>query len=160
MKRGWGLGLQGSLKSTSCPQHAPCLHESPSPTVMLTGAVALAATLCNSLSDWWPLRLLAQTCAHAAVRSALRAAYVRLRGSGIIAVAAQRSLASSLLELPLDTVICVAGEPAVHEVLQDQRWDAPAASRLPARSAERCRCRAVGAVRGFFIDIRGTKNGR
>ena len=66
--------------------------------------------------------------AHAAVRSALRAAYVS-RWSGIIAVAAQRALASSLLELPLDTVASAAGEPAVHEVLQDERW-----LRLPAAS--------------------------
>ena len=41
--------------------------------------------------------------AHAAIHSALRAAYVS-RWSSIIAVAAQRALASSLLELPLDTV--------------------------------------------------------
>ena len=49
------------------------------------------------------LRLLARAraaLAHAAVRSALRAAYVS-RWSSIIAVAAQRALASSLLELPL-----------------------------------------------------------
>ena len=83
------------------------------------------------------LRLLARARAaraHAAVRSALRAAYVS-RWSSIIAVAAQRALASSLLELPLDTVASAAGEPAVHEVLQDERWlYAPAFSRLPARA--------------------------
>ena len=83
------------------------------------------------------LRLLAQAraaSAHAAVRSALRAAYVT-RWSGIIAVAAQWAFASSLLELPLDTVASAAGAPAVHEVLQDARWlDAPASSRLPART--------------------------
>eukprot|EP00439_Symbiodinium_sp_Y106_P045892 s2596_g5.t2 len=83
------------------------------------------------------LRLLAQAraaSAHAAVRSALRAAYVT-RWSGIIAVAAQRALASSLLEFPLDTVAFAARAPAVHEVLQDVRWlDAPASSRLPART--------------------------
>ena len=83
------------------------------------------------------VRLLAQAraaSAHAAVRSALRAAYVS-RWSGIIAVAAQRALASSLLELPLDTVASAAGEPAVHEVPQDERWlDAPASSRLAART--------------------------
>ena len=83
------------------------------------------------------LRLLARARAaraHAAVRSALRAAYVS-RWSSIIAVAAQRALASSLLELPLDTVASAAGEPAVHEVLQDERWlYAPASSRLPARA--------------------------
>ena len=83
------------------------------------------------------LRLLARARAaraHAAVRSALRAAYVS-RWSSIIAVAAQRALASSLLELPLDTVASAAGEPAVHEVLQDERWlYALASSRLPARA--------------------------
>ena len=42
---------------------------------------------------------------------------------------------SSLLELPLETVASAAGAPAVHEVLQDARWlDAPASSRLPART--------------------------
>ena len=51
------------------------------------------------------------------------------RWSSIIAVAAQRALASSLLELPLDTVAIAAGEPAVHEVRQDERWfHAPASS--------------------------------
>ena len=90
--------------------------------------------------DWWPLgpgthdAQARAASAHAAVRSALRAAYVT-RWSGIIAVAAQRALASSLLELPLDTVASAAGAPAVHEVLQDARWlDAPASSRLPART--------------------------
>ena len=53
--------------------------------------------------------------------SALRAAYVS-RWSSIIAVAAHRAFAGSLLELPLDTVASAAGEPAVHEVLQDERW--------------------------------------
>ena len=81
------------------------------------------------------LRLLAHAraaSAHAAVRSALRAAYVS-RWSGVIAVAAQRALASSLLELPLEAVGAAAGEPAVHEVLQDARWlHTPAPSRLPA----------------------------
>ena len=71
--------------------------------------------------------------AHAAVRSALHAAYVS-RWSSIIAVAAQRALAGSLLELPLDTVASAAGELAVHEVLQDERWlHAPAPNRLPQR---------------------------
>ncbi|CAE7765043.1 NSF [Symbiodinium sp. KB8] len=83
------------------------------------------------------LQLLAQARAastHAAVRSALRAAYVS-RWSGIIAVAAQRALASSLPELPLEAVAAAASEPAVHEVLQDARWlDTPALSRLPART--------------------------
>ena len=66
--------------------------------------------------------------------SALRAAYVS-RWSSIIAVAAQRALASFLLELLLDTVASAAGDPDVHEVLQDERWfHAPASSRLPARA--------------------------
>ena len=77
------------------------------------------------------LRLLAQAhaaSAHAAVRPALRAAYVS-RWSGIFTVAAQRALASFLLELPLEAVAAAARAPAVHEVLQDARW----LSRLPAR---------------------------
>ena len=68
------------------------------------------------------LRRLAQAraaSAHAA-RSALRAAYVS-RWRGIIAVAVQRALASSLQELALEAVAAAAGEPAVHEVLQDAR---------------------------------------
>ena len=92
-------------------------------------------------SRWGPeptafLRLLAQAraaSAHAVVRPALRAAYVS-RWSGIITVAAQRALASALLELPLEAVAAAAREPAVHEVPQDARWlDTPAPSRLPAR---------------------------
>ena len=83
------------------------------------------------------LRLLEQAraaSAHAAVRSALRAAYVS-RWSGIIAVAAQRARASSLLELPLEAVGAASGEPAAHEILQDARWlDTSAPSRLPART--------------------------
>ncbi|CAE7883168.1 unnamed protein product, partial [Symbiodinium sp. KB8] len=83
------------------------------------------------------LRLLARARAaraHAAVRSALRAADVS-RWSSIIAVAVQRALASSLLELPFDTVAFAAGEPAVYEALQDERWlHAPASSRPPARA--------------------------
>ena len=59
----------------------------------------------------------------------------RSRGAALLAVAAQRSFASSLLELPL------AGEangddsePELHEQLADGRWERPvAASRLPAR---------------------------
>ena len=64
----------------------------------------------------------------------MRAACVS-RWSSIIAVAAQRALAGFLLELRLDTVASAAGEPAVHEVLQDERWlHAPAPSRLPQRT--------------------------
>ena len=58
-----------------------------------------------------------------------------LRWSSIIAVAAQRAFASLLLELPLNTVASAAGEPAVHDVLQDDHWlHAAASSRLPARA--------------------------
>ena len=40
-----------------------------------------------------------------------------------------------LLELPLEAVAAAAGEPAVHEVLQDARWlDTPAPSRFPMRA--------------------------
>ena len=73
------------------------------------------------------LRLLAQARA--------ASAHAAVRWSGVIAVAAQRALASSLLELPLEAVGAAAGEPAVHEVLQDARWlDTAAPSRLPART--------------------------
>ena len=72
--------------------------------------------------------------AHVAVCPALRAAYAS-RWSGIIAMATQRALASSLLEFLLDAVASAAGESAVHEVLQDERWlHAPAPGRLPART--------------------------
>jgi len=83
------------------------------------------------------LRLLSRARAgraRAAVRSSLRAAYVS-RWSGLIAVAAQRALAGCLFELPFDTVASAAGELAVHEVLQDERWlHAPTPSRLPERT--------------------------
>ena len=108
------------------------------------GHSAFAARPCVRLEvggRWGPepttfLRLLARARAeraHAAVRSALRAAYV-YRWSSIIAVAAHRALAGSLLELLLDTVASAAGEPAVHEVLQEERWlHAPAPNRFPQR---------------------------
>ena len=65
------------------------------------------------------LRLLARAraaCAHAAVRSASVS-----RWGSIIVVASQKALASSLLEVLLDTAAPAAGEPAMHEVLQDER---------------------------------------
>ena len=59
----------------------------------------------------------------------------RSRWSSIIAVAAERALAGSLLELPLDTVGSAAGGPAVPGVLQNERWlHAPAPSRLLQRT--------------------------
>ena len=83
------------------------------------------------------LRLLARHRAAtvpAHLRPAARAAWIS-RWTALLAVAAQRSFASSLLELPL------AGEangddsePELHELLADGRWERiVAASRLPAR---------------------------
>ena len=68
------------------------------------------------------------------LRPAAQSAWVS-RWAALLAVAAQRAYASSLLELPL------AGEgngecpaPAPHELLADNRWEHPVlASRLPPR---------------------------
>ena len=77
-------------------------------------------------ANW--LRLLAGQRAsdvQAAMRAAARAAWVA-RWSGLLAVAAQRAVAASLLELPLAGECNVAGEaPELHEVLADVRWQLP-----------------------------------
>ena len=59
-------------------------------------------------------------------------AYVR-RWTALLAVAAQRALAASLLQLPLFGETCVDGaEPPVSDLLADARWESgPAPSRLP-----------------------------
>eukprot|EP00439_Symbiodinium_sp_Y106_P065954 s1280_g10.t1 len=64
-----------------------------------------------------------------------RAAWV-LSWSGFISVAAQRALAATFLELPLQSELGAAGPPpALHELLADARWQqAPEPSRLPARA--------------------------
>ena len=84
------------------------------------------------------VRLLARARAAgapAAVRNAAQAAWV-LRWSGLISVAAQRALAATFLELPLQSELAAAGPPpALHELLADARWQqAPEPSRLPARA--------------------------
>ena len=48
------------------------------------------------------------------------------RWSGLLAVAAQRAIAASLLELPLAGECNLAGDaPELHEVLADVRWQLP-----------------------------------
>jgi len=82
------------------------------------------------------LRLLARARAaraHSAVRTALQAAYVS-RWSCIIAVVAQPALASSLLELPFDTVASAAGEPAVHVWENKNRGGGPPYLETPRSS--------------------------
>ena len=66
------------------------------------------------------------------VRSAANAAFFH-RWTGILAVAAQRALAATLLELPVDDAGGVDGdEPVLEEVLGDARlMEAPLPSRLP-----------------------------
>ena len=81
------------------------------------------------------LRLLAKARCRAvpeAMRLAARHAYMA-RWSAIIACAAQKSFAASLLRLPLAGCANVDGEPpALGEVLDDGRWTVgPAVSRLP-----------------------------
>ena len=59
------------------------------------------------------------------MRAAARAAWVA-RWSGLLAVAAQRAVAASLLELPLAGECNVAGKaPELHEVLTDVQWQPP-----------------------------------
>ena len=82
------------------------------------------------------LRLLAQHRAAsvaAPLRAAARAGWVQ-RWSGMLAVAAMRAYAASLLELPPAGEACVAGEaPELHEILADVRGSLPpTSSRLPA----------------------------
>ena len=59
------------------------------------------------------------------LRAAARAAWVA-RWSGLLALAAQRAIAASLLELPLAGECNLAGDaPELHEVLADVRWQLP-----------------------------------
>ena len=80
------------------------------------------------------VRLLAKAKARTVpqlVRSAARAAYFH-RWTGILAVAAQRAFAATLLELPVDDAEGVDGDvPVLEEVLGDARLlEAPLPSRL------------------------------
>ena len=71
------------------------------------------------------LRLLARHRA-AAVPRLLRPSAITAwvaRWSGLLAVAAQRALAASLLELPPTAELGEGPEPELHEVLADARWD-------------------------------------
>ena len=82
------------------------------------------------------LRLLARAKARSvpiSLRSAARQAFTQ-RWAGMLAVAAQRALAASLLELPPEGVPGVDHPaPELSEVLDDCRWEfAPIVSRLPA----------------------------
>ena len=82
------------------------------------------------------LRLLAQHPAAsvaAPLRAAAGAGWVQ-RWSGMLAVAAMRAYAASLLELPPAGEACVASEaPELHEILADVRGSLPpTSSRLPA----------------------------
>ena len=65
------------------------------------------------------------------LRASVRAAYAH-RWSGILAVAAQRALAATLLEFPVDDTEGIDGEPPVLEdVLADARtFELPEPSRL------------------------------
>ena len=84
------------------------------------------------------VRLLARAraaSAPATVRNSAQAAWV-LCWSGLISVAAQRALATTFLELPLQSELGAAGPPpALHELFADARWqEAPEPCRLPARA--------------------------
>ena len=91
------------------------------------------------------LRVLARARASAtpALRPGAQAAWV-LRWSGLVAVAAQRALATTFLELPLRTEPGAAGPaPALHELLADARWSSGlsrAASRAARSGRVGCRC--------------------
>ena len=71
------------------------------------------------------LRLLARHRA-AAVPRQLRPSAISAwvtRWSGLLAVAAQRAFAASLLELPPAAELGEGTEPDLHELLADARWD-------------------------------------
>ena len=82
------------------------------------------------------LRLLAQHRAAsvaAPLRAAARAGWVQ-RWSGMLAVAAMRAYAASLLELPPAGEACVAGEaPELHEILADVPGPPPPDQQPPSR---------------------------
>ena len=66
------------------------------------------------------------------MRRSLQLAYQQ-RWTGLLAVAAQRALASTLLELPVDEAAADGEEVWVEEVLREARLlEPPMPSRLPA----------------------------
>ena len=84
------------------------------------------------------VRLLARSRARAApelLRRSTQLAFT-LRWTGLLAVAAQRAFAATLLDWPTAHLACVDGEPPLlSEVLTDARLsEPPAASRLPPRT--------------------------
>ena len=99
---------------------------------LLATAALRPAAHSASVVRWSSLLAVAAQCAFAASLLELPRWHHRRGGAK---GARQLHFASSLLQLPLDTVAFAAGEPAVHEVLQDERsLGAPAPSRLPART--------------------------
>ena len=68
----------------------------------------------------------------AVLRRSVQLAYTR-RWTGLLAVAAQRAFAATLLELPVDEAGCDGDPPPVEAVLREARLvEAPSPSRLPA----------------------------
>ena len=65
------------------------------------------------------------------IRSSVAAAWCA-RWSGLLAVAAQRAFAASLLELPMHEQMCIDGaEPALSDLLAETRFiELPTGSRL------------------------------
>ena len=105
------------------------------------------------------IRLLARARAAevpTSLRAAARAAWV-VRWNGILAVAAQRAFAASLLELPPGGKCSAGGpEPALHELLADARWQAtPASSPFPCVLVE-----AGAPCTGTHMDTAGGKRYR
>ena len=81
------------------------------------------------------VRLLARARARSVpdgLRTAAQGAYAQ-RWAGLLAVAAQKAFAASLLDLPASSVPHLDGSiPDLSEVLDDARWSfAPIVSRLP-----------------------------
>ena len=81
------------------------------------------------------IRLLARSKARACPRLLRKSVQMAwsLRWTGLLAVAAQRALACSLLELPVDEAGCDGEEPFLEDVLHEARLATPPTpSRLPA----------------------------
>ena len=71
------------------------------------------------------IRLCVAMLVETTMRAVARATWVA-RWSGLLAVAAQRAVAASLLELPLAGECNVAGQaPELQVVLADVRWQLP-----------------------------------
>lgn len=143
------LRADGSARARADRVEGVALHEAQRKKRRRTYRELRAARRCRLVvlgievgGRWSPeaidlLRKLVRVRARAApayLRAATTQAFA-CRWSGLLAVAAHKAFAASLLALPLQGEVCIDGDaPAMSDLLTDARWaESPAPSRLPPR---------------------------